>query len=585
MSHPLRVRELKPLTQKDEFDTFAVVTKAEVEDENPMVKYTAQGLTAYLGDVSTGVSGEPSAPPWQDKVDQIKPEIEGDIFGPDAVFGDTTAVPVMVVQAQFHANLIRVLGFTDGKSEEMRPLSGLINFAGVQYQCRKIGGEWGNLVTFSAGETPQTPGGWTFDDSANRVHWYSFGVDAGGSAVAYPLEYRVRLVMSSGDVSQWSAVQSSTASVIENGDIAANAITANNIEAGAVTSDKIAAGTLDALFIESEQVTISSNAADPKNPKVGDKKIDITKDGLKFYECTTKGVWTEYSSLSLTTESAEKLLNVGSALNTELLKAKALAWGVGAGSNFGNNKLYWNKLNLAATRMSNEICSFIIDISGDTNYPSRSTYLFSIKTWTNSRSYILANLSQNGVDLSLSVDEAKNIWLQHNGTWGRELRVRSLDGENFTFTTGQPASFGVPAGFTALRTIKNTGAFRIDENNNVTNISNPKIYADIVANSINVNSLNTSTIDLETVYLSNLYFYYNNNKIWVQAIDTAGLRVDAALRVENFVSSPYIVMTGSPLSTSGSACSLGGYAGGVYNIKCCVNGGKRSIGTASSSRT
>lgn len=271
-SHPLRVRELKPLTQKDEFDTFAVVTKAEVEDENPMVKYTAQGLTAYLGDVSTGVSGEPSAPPWQDKVDQIKPEIEGDIFGPDAVFGDTTAVPVMVVQAQFHANLIRVLGFTDGKSEEMRPLSGLINFAGVQYQCRKVGGEWGNLVTFSAGETPQTPGGWTFDDSANRVHWYSFGVDAGGSAVAYPLEYRVRLVMSSGDVSQWSAVQSSTASVIENGDIAANAITANNIEAGAVTSDKIAAGTLDALFIESEQVTISSNAADPKNPKVGIKK-------------------------------------------------------------------------------------------------------------------------------------------------------------------------------------------------------------------------------------------------------------------------------------------------------------------------
>ena len=298
-SHPLRVRELKPLTQKDEFDTFAVVTKAEVEDENPMVKYTAQGLTAYLGDVSTGVSGEPSAPPWQDKVDQIKPEIEGDIFGPDAVFGDTTAVPVMVVQAQFHANLIRVLGFTDEKSEEMRPLSGLINLAGVQYQCRKIGGEWGNLVTFSAGETPQTPGGWTFDDSANRVHWYSFGVDAGGSAVAYPLEYRVRLVMSSGDVSQWSAVQSSTASVIENGDIAANAITANNIEAGAVTSEKIAAGTLDALFIQSEQVTLSSNAADPKNPKVGDKKIDITKDGLKFYECTTKGVWNLYSTIAL----------------------------------------------------------------------------------------------------------------------------------------------------------------------------------------------------------------------------------------------------------------------------------------------
>lgn len=584
------IAELPPgtvisLTQKDEFDTFAVVTKAEVEDENPMVKYTAQGLTAYLGDVSTGVSGEPSAPPWQDKVDQIKPEIEGDIFGSDAVFGDTTAVPVMVVQAQFHANLIRVLGFTDGKSEEMQLLSGLINFAGVQYQCRKTDGEWGNLVTFSAGETPQTPGGWTFDDSANRVHWYSFGVDAGGSAVAYPLEYRVRLVMSSGDVSQWSAVQSSTASVIENGDIAANAITANNIEAGAVTSEKIAAGTLDALFIKSEQVTLSSNAADPKNPNIGDKKIDITKDGLKFYECTTKGIWTEYSNLSLTTESAEKLLNVGSALNTELLKAKALAWGVSAGSNFSNRQLYWNKINLSETRMSNKICSFIIDISGDTNYPSRSTYLFSIKTWTNSRSYILANLSQNGVDLSLSVDEAKNIWLQHNGVWGRELRVRSLDGENFTFTTGQPASFGVPAGFTALKTVKNTGAFRIDENNNVTNVSNPKIYADIVADSISVNSLNTSTIDLATVYLSNLYFYYNNNKIRLWAINSTTLQLNAALKAGKFVSTPYITMTGSPPSTSGSECSLGGYAGGVKNIKCYIQGDKRSIGTASSSWT
>lgn len=313
------IAELPPgtvisLTQKEEFDTFAVVTKAEVEDENPMVKYTAQGLTAYLGDVSTGVSGEPSAPPWQDKVDQIKPEIEGDIFGPDAVFGDTTAVPVMVVQAQFHANLIRVLGFTDGKSEEMRPLSGLINFAGVQYQCRKTDGEWGNLVTFSAGETPQTPGGWTFDDSANRVHWYSFGTDSGGSAVAYPLEYRVRLVMSSGDVSQWSAVQSSTASVIENGDIAANAITANNIEAGAVTSEKIAAGTLDALFIESEQVTISSNAADPKNPKVGDKKIDITKDGLVFYACVTNGKWTSFCELGL---DASQILSISSGLSVD----------------------------------------------------------------------------------------------------------------------------------------------------------------------------------------------------------------------------------------------------------------------------
>ena len=79
--------------------------------------------------------------------------------------------------------------------------------------------------------------------------------------------------------------------------------------------------------------------------------------------------------------------------------------------------------------------------------------------------------------------------------------------------------------------------------------------------------------------------YYNNNKICVRAIDTVGLQVNAALRVENFVSSPYIAMTGSPPSTSGSACSLGGYAGGVYNIKCCVNGGKRSIGTASSSWT
>lgn len=284
------IAELSPgtvisLTQKDEFDTFAVVTKAEVEDENPMVKYTAQGLTAYLGDVSTGVSGEPSAPPWQDKVDQIKPEIEGDIFGPDAVFGDTTAVPVMVVQAQFHANLIRVLGFTDGKSEEMRPLSGLINLAGVQYQCRKVGGEWGNLVTFSAGETPQTPGGWTFDDSANRVHWYSFGVDAGGSAVAYPLEYRVRLVMSSGDVSQWSAVQSSTASVIENGDIAAHSITANNLFVGDLLADGATAGSVStkAILVDNSGFWAAKNTPyEYTDPTSGKKKTYNASPGEFF---------------------------------------------------------------------------------------------------------------------------------------------------------------------------------------------------------------------------------------------------------------------------------------------------------------
>ena len=297
------IAELPPgtvisLTQKDEFDTFAVITKAEVEDENPMIKYTAQGLTAYLGDVSTGVSGEPSAPPWQDKVDQIKPEIEGDIFGPDAVFGDTTAVPVMVVQAQFHANLIRVLGFTDGKSEEMRPLSGLINFAGVQYQCRKVGGEWGNLVTFSAGETPQTPGGWTFDDSANRVHWYSFGTDSGGSAVAYPLEYRVRLVMSSGDVSQWSAVQSSTASVIENGDIAAHSITANNLVVGDLLADGATAGSVStkAILVDNSGFWASkSTTYEYTDPTSGQKKIYNAAPG-EFFIGNTPNVNDESSN-------------------------------------------------------------------------------------------------------------------------------------------------------------------------------------------------------------------------------------------------------------------------------------------------
>lgn len=243
-------------------------------------------------------------------------------------------------------------------------------------------------------------------------------------------------------------------------------LTGNNKELlivpGAVTSEKIAAGTLDALFIESEQVTLSSNAADPKNPNVGDKKIDITKDGLKFYECTTKGVWNLYSTIALD--------------NSHLL---SFASGVAIGGNLSVDG------SISATG----------DISSSTQITSPKADIQKVITGD----FFSSKISASELTIKDSNDKPTINLYQHGQIY--------LSGE-------------------------------LD------------CSSDIVS--------------------------------------SKSVEAKSYLKAGSYIQGGYLIgthirLSGNPTSTT--QVDIGGYANGVYNIKCYVNSKKRSIGTASSSWT
>lgn len=424
-------------------------------------------------------------------------------------------------------------------------------------------------------------------------------------------------------------------------------------------SNKLVVGSLIAkspLLLESvDSTNILNNvlrySSKYKELVIGDGVDEISKDELsniifrvpnKYYDGST--ITKKYNQAYLNKEGNFYIDNTVISKSSKIGISTVGLTGTGS-------QQYWLKLK-GLESFNNSNCFLQIDIYGDTNYSKVSSFILKISYYSNttirSRSYTLYPLYEGGANLALSIQEPdengnQNVWIQGYYTWGRDIIVRPLSGQNIFIERGDTASFGVVSGFNSIKTIKTIGSFRVQQNlstneititnskiqnytnslyivdNNDFNGSNYKIsinkegQGEIICNDIQsangtISTLNSTDGTISTLSVSTIKnlltvngsgssqitinnplsvkgetkLYYSSYRDPWSGI-TCALKATGNVGISGNIKANSMYLSGSPLNTS--QVSLGGYAGGVYNIKCYVNNDKRSIGTASSNWT
>lgn len=148
---------------------------------------------------------------------------------------------------------------------------------------------------------------------------------------------------------------------------------------------------------------------------------------------------------------------------------------------------YWYNVCKITTAMV-----FDVEVVSDHNHAYRASYRLSVATYqTSSRTYTVAllNLGQSAIgqaNLAVALDADGYLYIQTNAIWSSSLFVTLLYNttSNFSITMDKLgyAPFGTESGFTPVKLIKRTGAFKWTGTGGITNSSTPIINTDIVGN-------------------------------------------------------------------------------------------------------
>lgn len=414
-------------------------------------------------------------------------------------------------------------------------------------------------------------------------------------------------------------------------------------------SNKLVVGSLIAkspLLLESvDSTNILNNvlrySSKYKELIIGDGVDEISKDELSNIILRVPDP--NYDGVTVTNKYKQAYLNQnGNFYISNAVISQSSNIGISTAGITGTySQQYWLKLK-GLESFNNSNCFLQIDIYGDTNFPKVSSFILKISYFSNtsirSRSYTLYPLYEGGANLALSIQEPdengnQNVWIQGSYAWGRDIIVRPLSGQNISIERGDTASFGVVSGFNSIKTIKTIGSFRVQQNlsTNEITITNSKIQnytnalyvvnnedfsgsnykisinkegqGEIICNDIQsangtISTLSVSTINKlltingdgsSQITVNNPLSVKGETKLYYSSYrdpwsgTSCALKATGNVGISGNIKANSMYLSGSPLNTS--QVSLGGYAGGVYNIKCYVNNDKRSIGTASSNWT
>jgi len=144
---------------------------------------------------------------------------------------------------------------------------------------------------------------------------------------------------------------------------------------------------------------------------------------------------------------------------------------------------YWYKLCKITTAMT-----FDIEVVSDHNNPYRASYRLSVSPYSSSSSYSVSlfNLGQTVIgqaNLAVALDADGYVYIQTNAIWDCALFVTLLYSQtsNFSITMDKLgyARFGTASGFTPVKLITQTGAFRWKDTDGITYSGTPKINTEL----------------------------------------------------------------------------------------------------------
>ena len=215
-----------------------------------------------------------------------------DLFAAIQVLGGTTHSPVQLT-------ITRCEGAYKSIIIQWQAQYNLSTFSHYEIQVSSDDTNWYSLE-FDGTDWKDTLDAVTSTRAALMVH---VPIPFGGTAenpTAVTLYYRVRQATIDGTKGTWSASASATTSLIQTGDIAANAITATKILAGTITASQIDSGTLQALFAAVSYVlTIGyAGTGTPASPDEGDRRIYLDDDEILF-QIYTDGAWSTERQIAL----------------------------------------------------------------------------------------------------------------------------------------------------------------------------------------------------------------------------------------------------------------------------------------------
>lgn len=278
LREPVSVGDVIQIQQTDPAIDTAVVITAEVEQQHTKVRqYTAEALTEFSADGVLIAGGGQAGPAVQDTVNNAhisnSPTYDDLDNGYTAPSGGTTTPTVPVLGGE---------GVYRGAILELTSQPNLTNFSHFEIQVSDNGGtNWYQPVQAGTGLGVENE--WLEWTSTLFNHVL---LPLGGTADAptgKDYTYRARRVTKLGDKSAWSSTITLTASPVESGTIAADAISANLLKA--------AVAQVSSQLIIDEVGGQGTVGAEGTN-----KRVRLTEDGL-FNEMWDGSQWDTYTYL------------------------------------------------------------------------------------------------------------------------------------------------------------------------------------------------------------------------------------------------------------------------------------------------
>lgn len=272
------------IDNKSGVNTTVRITKKTVNDKNNIIEYEAEGLTSYADQPVEEVINEPG----NDSYDHIRDEIINSL---DNNFVDkeryNTIEGVIVTNSDSPDTTIPITptlsGYGNYKSIELYwdYQKNLINLKHYEVQVSEDGSNWYSLE-FADGLWKKSLNEYTTTTTPFLVHTnIPNDTDTDGNAIGRTLQYRVRRRTKADAISSWDYV-TVTSTVVDNGDIAANAITSNQIQTG--TLNALVGNFSNKIYVG--DTGYSGVTKKDTNPSIGDTGVYLDGDEVTLRSIT-----------------------------------------------------------------------------------------------------------------------------------------------------------------------------------------------------------------------------------------------------------------------------------------------------------